>query len=295
MDNIEILNKNNKKQKWIYIISIFVFLFIIYLSLIIFSKKETIFHIAYGENVNIIANNLKKDGLIKNINVFKLFIKINNDGKNIEVGDYLIKNNLPSFMIANQIANSNHKIKQIKITIKEGLTNIEIADLLEKELQGFDKKLFLEKTIDKQGYLFPDTYFIYPNDNVNEIINKLISNFNNKTKNIFSNNENMSDIIKMASILEGESSGIKDIYVISGILWNRITLNMLLQVDVDKNTYNNTGLPNFPINNPGLLSIKASLFPSKTNYLFYLHDNERNAHYSLNYKEHKDNIIKYLK
>jgi UPF0755 protein len=163
----------------------------------------------------------------------------------------------------------------------------------------FRKDLFLTLANDKQGYLFPDTYFFFPLDNGEEIMKKLSDNFDNKIKNIKlsakEKNKNLSDIIIMASILEGEAKGEEDIKIISGILWKRISLGMLLQVDVDKTTYIKKGLPEKPLNNPGLMSLEASLNPSDSPYLYYLHDKNGKVHFATTFDEHKSNINKYLK
>ena len=69
---------------------------------------------------------------------------------------------------------------------------------------------------------------------------------------------------------------------------------MPLQVDVEMNTYEFPGLPESPINNPGLLSIKASLHPTTTPYLYYLTGKDGKMRYAKTFDEHKKNIIKYL-
>ena len=99
----------------------------------------------------------------------------------------------------------------------------------------------------------------------------------------------------MASILEGEANGKEDIYIISGILWKRINLGMPLQVDVDKSTYKEKGLPSEPLNNPGLLAIKAAMAPESSVYLYYLHDEDGVVHFARSFEEHKKNINDYLK
>lgn len=99
----------------------------------------------------------------------------------------------------------------------------------------------------------------------------------------------------MASILEGEAKGKEDIGLISGILWKRISLGMPLQVDVDRSTYEKKGFPVAPLNNPGLMSINASLNPIASKYLYYLHDKNGKVHYATSYEEHKRNINNYLK
>jgi UPF0755 protein len=101
-------------------------------------------------------------------------------------------------------------------------------------------------------------------------------------------------IVTMASLLEKEVKTQEDKKIVSGILWKRIAIGMPLQLDATinyitnkgdasvtikdtkinspYNTYKYYGLPKGPISNPGLDSISAAIYPTKTNYLYYLTD-----------------------
>ena len=99
----------------------------------------------------------------------------------------------------------------------------------------------------------------------------------------------------MASIIERESKGDVDRRVISGILWKRIKIGMPLQVDAAPDTYKTKGLPKSPIGNPGILAIQAAIHPTRSPYLYYLHDKNGNIYYAKTFLEHKQNIARYLK
>jgi len=192
-----------------------------------------------------------------------------------------------------------HNVNPIKTTFPEGVSNQNIADILEKKIPNFNQASFLEKIKDKQGYLFPDTYFFFPLTTEEEIISALSNNFTHKISLIESEIKNLqyslSQIIIMASIVEGEADGSGDAPIISGILWKRLENGMPLQVDVAKETYIQKGLPDKPINNPGLVAIKATINPITSKYLYYLHDKNGSIHYAVTYAEHQRNIAKYLK
>lgn len=130
-------------------------------------------------------------------------------------------------------------------------------------------------------------------------------------------------LLTLASLIEREARGLEEMQMVAGILYNRLAIGMALQVDaslqyvkgfnqtkndwwspplaVDKslaspfNTYANAGLPPRPICNPGLDAIKATLTPTKNNYLFYLHDRQGRIHYGKDLNEHNANVNKYLR
>lgn len=262
------------------------------------SESVTI-HISSSENLSSITNELKNRNLIRSEFFLKSFVFLFNSDKKIPQGDYLFKRKSSVFKIAWQLSMGKHNINPIKITLREGLTNEEMMNIFADKLPGFRRDLFLEKSLNKQGYLFPDTYFFFPMDTAEEIFNKLYGNFQNQTNKLkeqaILENKNFEDIIKMASLIQGEANGKNDAYIISGILWKRIKIGMPLQVDVDKNTYKVKGLPEAPINNPGLLAIKAALLPDDSSYLYYLHNKEGQVYFAKNFTEHNQNIGKYLK
>ena len=68
-----------------------------------------------------------------------------------------------------------------------------------------------------------------------------------------------------------------------------------LEVDSAPETYKTKGLPENPIDNPGLEALEAAIHPEKSNYLYYLHDKSGNIHYAVTLVEHNQNILKYLK
>lgn len=123
----------------------------------------------------------------------------------------------------------------------------------------------------------------------------------------------LNDALVIASLLEREARDFTDMREISGVIWNRLFIDMPLQLDAtlqyikgdradqpwwpvptpaDKylnspyNTYQNKGLPPAPISNPSVESILAALNPTTTECLFYFHDSEANFHCSKDYEEH---------
>ncbi|MBQ9972688.1 MAG: endolytic transglycosylase MltG, partial [Firmicutes bacterium] len=124
----------------------------------------------------------------------------------------------------------------------------------------------------------------------------------------------MSEAITIASLVEREAKLDSERDTISGVIQNRLDIDMILQIDasvvyaisdglydvervlykdleVDSpyNTYKYKGLPVGPICNPGIESIRAAMNPEDHKYLYYHTDTEKNdgSHiFSETYSQH---------
>lgn len=305
---IKIEEKKPKKIYWklflVFLIILFSFLGYLYTK---FNppkdfKLAEIFIVKEGSSLRSLSKDLEEGGYIKSRALFESFVIFFGGEKHISPGDYIFKEKLNVLELAERFSKGEKGISRIKVTIPEGYDIKEMAEIFEIKLHNFNKENFINKTEDKEGYLFPDTYFFLSSDNEDRVIKTMNDNFNKKTASVFApfnslpNKEiKIREIIIMASLIEGEASGDEDRDIISGILWKRIEIGMPLQVDVSPITYKEKGLPKNPIASPGLASIKAAIYPKASNYLYYLHDKEGNTHFGANFKEHRANIEKYLK
>lgn len=300
----EIKEKISKpRSKYKLLNSILIFGFLVLISYYLFSapttSKDVIMHISSNDSLSSISNQLKEKDVIRHPFLFKSFIYILSLDKKISQGDYLFKKGTNLLKIVLQLAKGNHGVEKIKVTFIEGYTNEQMAKLLSQKILNFQKDLFLSDSRAKQGYLFPDTYLFYPMSTTDEILNEMTADFTKRIASlkgeIKDSGKSLNQIIIMASILEKEAKGKEDIGIISGILWQRIKLGMPLQVDIAPKTYDEAGLPDDPIGNPGLVAIKAALNPVASPYLFYLHDDNGLVHYAVDFSEHRSNIARYLK
>ena len=125
------------------------------------------------------------------------------------------------------------------------------------------------------------------------------------------------DVVVMASVIEKETGLAAEMSLISSVFYNRILKGMRLQSDPTAvydimpyggkvlrkhllrkspfNTYQIDGLPLTPIANPGILAIQASLYPQKTDYLFFVSRKDGSHEFTSNYSDHVEAIEKYLK
>lgn len=290
-----------RNEVFLLFIAIFVFIFFHLFFLRAPSRfpEGAIFRIEPGMNLQKISKELKKRNIIKSSVVFESFLMIFGKETRVQSADYFFEKKIPVWSVAYRISTGKHNMSIISITVPEGLNLVKIADIFVSKLPNFNKEIFLSKTKNMEGYLFPDTYFFFRGADHTEVVKVMSENFDKKISSlsdeIILSNKTKEEIIIMASILEGEAGGEKDIETISGILWKRLKIGMPLQVDIWPDTYKTRGLPLKPINNPGLLAIKAAISPKDSPYLYYLHDKDGNIHYAKNFTEHVNNKNRYLK
>lgn len=261
--------------------------------------KESILNIEEGMNLREVSYFLKEKKVIRSRVLFEMFAIIVGAEKHIIPGDYFLEKKIPVYEVASRIGKGKKNLAPVKVTIPEGFNNQEIKDTFVSKLPKFDGEKFLEISKDKEGYLFPDTYFFFTTDTEENVLEYMTKNFEKKVKPINPKIEkfgkSLEQVIIMASIVEKEAKGDLDREYISGILWKRLSIGMPLQVDAAMITYKEKGLPAKPISNPGFEAILATLEPKTSPYLYYLHDDEGNIHYAKNFEEHKVNKLKYLK
>lgn len=274
-----------------------------------------------GESLTEIADSLKKDGVIKSPFWFKNFVILLGGEKKVIAGDYFFEKSLSVWEVTKRVTRGVYSLKTLKVFIPEGSTIFDTASIIKKEIPNFDDIRFLKIARDKEGYLFPDTYFFMPNISPEEVVRIMGENFTGKIGSIQDeikkSKRKTGDVIIMASILEKEARTSESRKVVAGILWKRLDSGMPLQVDASfgyingvnvseltpenlkinspYNTYKYKGLPPTPICNPGLNAIEAALTPSKTKYYFYLSDSKGDMHYSADYAGHQKNIEIYLR
>lgn len=268
-----------------------------------------------GSTTSEIANILKENNLIRNENVFRLASRLKGTEGKLKAGFYNFNTTMTPEEILDNLAQGGKSGHTFKITIPEGFTIEKIAEKLEGN-NIVDKEKFIKLTYDikkfskeydflknipeginMEGYLYPATYEMYEDSTEEDIINKMLEEFNNKYKKIIEKSKipldlNTHEFITLASLVEREAKVDKDRALVSSVIYNRLKIDMPLQIDATiqyaldsrkekltyddleiesiYNTYKNKGLPIGPISSPGLESIKASLNPEETNYIFYV-------------------------
>jgi len=270
-----------------------------------------------GGTVNSVAEQLEREGVIRSSLYLYYILTKNFPESYIHAGVYVFDTPTSTYEIAHALTQGSPKVPLFQMTFPEGFKADDIANYLPPELQ----ELNFENVKQHEGYLFPDTYFIASHTTADEIVKLLLNTFTDKLapyqEEIAASTFSEKDVVILASILEREAKDKTSKKIVSGILQNRLTDGMPLQVDatfdyilgkasheltIDDlamdspyNTYIHTGLPPAPIANPGLEAIEAVLEPTVTDYYYYLTDSDGVFHYAKTFEDHKRNKERYLR
>lgn len=287
---------------------------------------------------------LYKAGAITDTDFFSLYSKLTKAPKTYGGGSYQITTGLDYEALINAIQSTDKRVDTVKVTFSEGMNAREIAAKLEEngvctaeEALAAFRTSELDKTYDMlssitnssdryyrlEGYLFPDTYEFFKNEDPVDAAEKLVSNCSDKlTKQIREKaaEEGMTvdQLLTLASLIQAEAADKADMYNISSVFHNRLadTSGSFKHLDSDpttyypyrlkadvpealRETYKSTydtytveGLPTGPICNPGLDAIDAALNPNSTKYFYFCHDAKGNAFYASTESEQNANLKK---
>jgi UPF0755 protein len=304
------------------------------------------FIVKQGETVKEISIRLEEEGLISSKTYFDIYAWREKIGKDIKAGSYELSASMTIKEIVEVI--SSKGLQDDKIVILEGWTIEEIAS----EYADFKLKYFNDKTeveLEKEfkaeaenvdnyqysflnglpegasleGFLFPDTYELYQTAEPKDLIDKMLSNFNNKVDDdlrseIKAQDKTLFDIINLAAIVQKEVLDDKEMRKVAGVYYNRLEIGKKLESDVTinyitgknnpqpsfddtrtespYNTYLNEGLPPGPVGNPGLDAIKATVNPSSHDYFYFITRLDTGeAIFAKTAEEHIKNKNKFLK
>ncbi len=231
------------------LVGIIVWIFIISLPPKHF-KPGTMITVYSGMTIRELASVAQNNQLIRSSLWFRVIMSSRWKGKPIVTGDYLLEKPEHVFSIARRFVRGSYGNSRIKITFPEGITRYEMADILSQKIPEFRRDVFLQETVSQEGYLFPDTYYFFRTQSVDQIITKLQDQWNmvmRSFQDMFQTSENPKDattivsyggkvrtaaeIITMASILEREANNAEEARVVAGILWKRMEKGLPLQVD----------------------------------------------------------------
>lgn len=263
---------------------------------------------------------LKDQGAIEYPWAFRLFSKLKHV-ESFEAGSYTLDSSMDYNQMISALRSQDSDVSVVRVTIPEGYTLKDICALLvEKNVvkeeafwqvaNNYDFAHYMLEDVPMvenrlEGYLFPDTYDFYANnDNVNDeahavdVINKMLNNFVNKYTKAMRNlteagGMTIADVVKVASLIEKEAQKDDERTTISGVIYNRLNSSSFpclqidasllyvtghkealtaedLTIDSPYNLYLYEGLPPTAICNPGVACMMAAIQPENHKYYYYV-------------------------
>lgn len=260
-----------------------------------------------------VTDTLYSKGLIQHKWLFKLYCSLTKADKKIDPGVYELNNLFDYHALVNGMIESSGSRATVTVMITEGYDCEQIFALLEEngvcsadklrtaaENDEFDFTFLQDIDIGTsnrlEGYLYPDTYEFYVDDKADNVLNKILKNYNTKMNEaimaqVEASGYSLRQIMTIASLIEEEAADDAERTQISSVIHNRLKTDNYLQylqmdstvfyacqqsgasfdttIDNPYNTYVYPGLPVGPIDNPGMESIKAALNPAQTDYYYF--------------------------
>lgn len=233
------------------------------------------------DDIDSISQKLGKANLVKYPGLFKLFADLTGKDENISVGTFTLSSELDYNAMINAMVYYGATREEVEIMFPEGANCAQIFRILEKEnvctvadLEAYaaDGELkdywFLEgvERGDKyclEGYMSPDTYKFYTNDEPRRVIEKFLNEFDDRFTDImkedFANMQQvyqdkliangfdetyiaenpltLHQVVTLASIIQKEMASNGEVYDIASVFYNRLTNPEYLYLGSDATVY----------------------------------------------------------
>ena len=230
-------------------------------------SQQVVITITEQDDISDVSKKLGDAGLIRYPSLFKFFCNITGKSDNIGDGTYTLNSHLDYNAMVNAMTDYGTSREEVEIMFPEGYNCAQIFSILEEngvctaaDLEAYaaegelEDYWFLEGVTrgDKyclEGYLFPDTYQFYTNDEPRRVLEKFLNNFNYRFTDIMkedfenmkvryanmlashgygqsyidSNPLTLKDLVIIASLIEKETSGATESYDIASVIYNRLT------------------------------------------------------------------------
>ena len=270
-------NKYNRRYfRWFWIISVLI-VGVMFSSFIITGMNDLLainrtdsskvkIDIPENPTLDVVADILAENKIIGEPSYFKMFAQITKSADDFTQGTFEISKNMDYEAIINYLLSVNNRTDTVKVMITEGQNVLEIAKTLKENGALNDTDKFLElcasdnfdddfsflKSIKNgkdryyklEGYLYPDTYEFYRNEDPESTIYKFLNNYEyklsekqdvsgydklttvNKMLEDSDSEYSLDEIMTIASIIQAEAANVEDMYNVSSILHNRLSADV---------------------------------------------------------------------
>lgn len=292
--------------------------------------REKIFTVAPGSGLAQVARQLKAKGVVKNARYFVLLARMQGLTTAVQAGEYLFSAPATPATVLGRLARGD--VRQLSLTVPEGLALKEIAVLVEEQGAGkaeeflrlaFDPAFVSALGIDAaslEGYLFPETYSFAKGTSERQLLRIMVDEMrahlgDELLARAASMNLSAHELLTLASIIQKEAGRTDEMPIISAVYHNRLKRGMRLQADptviygitdfdgnltrrhlrerTPYNTYRVAGLPPGPIAGPGQKALDAAVNPADTNALYFVSRGDGSHVFSGNLRQHNKAVRRY--
>ncbi len=269
------------------------------------------FQVRKGLPARGIAKDLSDQGLLRYPWSFLIWVKLLGHPGAIKPGVYELSSRASGLSIFRTFRKGP---PLMRVTFPEGWTAKQMAALL--DAKGITPAADFLALVDKEkreGFLFPDTYFLEQGLLPEQVIARLTERFQQKEPKDFKDRAkamklSYGQLVTLASIVEREARAPQERPIIAGVFYNRLRKHWYLEscatveyslgawkphltykdlkVDSPYNTYRHAGLPPGPICNPGAAALEAAAHPAQTDMMFFVADGQGTHRFSRYYNEH---------
>jgi UPF0755 protein len=213
---------------------------------------SVVFTVEPGESVSQIASRLQREGLIRDAELFRLYLRYAKLDSGVEAGQFTLKKTMTIPQIAQALQSGRRD--ELTLTIPEGRRLEEVAALVEQQTP-ISATTFLSLARDAQawtaqypflaelpagasleGYLFPDTYRLPQDATASDVIARILANFDHRLTaklrdDLASQKRSLFQAVTLASIVEREAVVEPERPIIASVYLNRLASGMALDAD----------------------------------------------------------------
>lgn len=220
------------------------------------SSQPIRFHVAQGESPEEVADELQSRGLIRNREVFLLYLRYTQAGSRLQAGDFQLDRDMSMAQIVDVLTGG--RPLAVTVRLPEGFTIQKMAEMVQQlglasaqdyvnaaRADGWDYDFLRERPANApdnlEGFLFPDTYQVTPSEGARGLIRRQLDRFGQA----FSLQlrargaqpapgrppQSLWGIVVLASIVEREVNRDPDRAIVCGIFYNRLARGMPLGAD----------------------------------------------------------------
>ena len=290
--------------------------------------KPVVVRVKEGWGASEIGKVLADKGVIDSALVFQVWSTVTRAGP-FQAGSYQMHKGIGIRAAVGRLEDGPLAEPDVKLLLPPGKTLAQIAAIVGK-LPGRSAEKFT-KAVESgvvrskfqpadvqslEGFLFPDTYFVGPDEDEEAILGKLVARFDeigDKVGLATATRVTPYQTIVVASLIQTEAKLAEDAPLIAAVIYNRLRDGMQLQIDstlcfakggcppaptdADKqinspyNTYLIAGLPPTPISSVTEVSLAAAMAPANVPYKFYVLADANGKHaFATTLEEHERNV-----